>query len=173
MASLGHRLRLERALRSVSAKRNSVRVRNSSTASAALQRALKREAPLDVHPEVQHALANRRPVVALETALVTHGVPPPVNYELARRLESIVRAQGAVPATIGVVEGRIKVGLKDADLQRLSDTKANKNLTKVSRRDIGPILALRGDGGTTICSTLIFAHLAGIKVFATGGYVCI
>ena len=175
MASLGHRLRLERASRSVSAKRYSVRVRNSSTTSAALrlQRALKREAPLDVHPEVQQALANRRPVVALETALVTHGVPPPVNYELARRLESIVRAQGAVPATIGVVEGRIKVGLKDADLQRLSDTKANKNLTKVSRRDIGPILALRGDGGTTICSTLIFAHLAGIKVFATGGYVCI
>lgn len=165
MASLGQSLRLGRSFQA------SLLARHSSTSSTALSRALKREAPLDIHPEVQHALSARRPIVALETAIVTHGVAPPTNYELARKLESIVRAQGAVPATIGIVDGRVKVGLTDSDLQRLSDTSGNPKLVKVSRRDIGPILALRGDGGTTICSTLIFAHLVGIKVFATGGYV--
>lgn len=164
MACLSHKIRLGRG-----AKPSCLSVRHSSSTSTALTRALKRDAPLDIHPEVQHALTNRKPIVALETALVTHGVPPPTNYELARKLETIVRAQGAAPATIGIVDGRIRVGLNDSELQRLSDTSGNSKLVKVSRRDIGPILALRGDGGTTICSTLIFAHLAGIKVFATGG----
>ncbi|EJD04074.1 uncharacterized protein FOMMEDRAFT_133422 [Fomitiporia mediterranea MF3/22] len=124
---------------------------------------------LDIHPEVQHALSSRQPVVALETALVTNGISPPTNLEIARKLEGIIRKQGAVPATIGIVEGRVKVGLRDEELVRLADTEGNRKLVKVSRRDIGPIISERLDGGTTICATLIFAHLAGIRVFATGG----
>ncbi|THH11202.1 hypothetical protein EW145_g820 [Phellinidium pouzarii] len=147
------------------------RARSYATHSSALPRSLvqvlKRGAAIDVHPEVQDALAARRPVVALETALVTNGVAPPTNLEVARKLESIVRAQGAVPATIGIIDGRIKIGLQNIELERLADTERNKRI--VSRRDIGPALALRMDGGTTICSTLIFAHLSGIKVIATGG----
>lgn len=96
-----------------------------------LTRALRRSAALDIHPEVQDALAARRPVVALETALVTNGVAPPTNLAIARKLEGIVREQGAVPATIGIVDGRIKVGLQDAELVRLADTENNKRLVKV------------------------------------------
>lgn len=83
---------------------------------------LRREAAVDIHPEVRDALAAQRPVVALETALVTHGLPSPTNLEVAQKLEGIVRAHGAIPATIGIVEGRVKVGLKDEELQRLADT---------------------------------------------------
>ncbi|KAI5121288.1 hypothetical protein M0805_002331 [Coniferiporia weirii] len=151
------------------AKRTRPYVRHSSALADSLVHALKREAAIDVHPEVQDALAARRPVVALETALVTNGVAPPTNLKIARRLEAIVREQGAVPATIGIVDGRVKIGLRDFELERLADTDNNKGIVKVSRRDIGPAIALRRDGGTTICSTLIFAHLAGIKVIATGG----
>lgn len=141
--------------------------------SKALVDALKREAAIDIHPEVQEALSHQRPVVALETALVTNGVAPPTNLEIGRKLEATVREQGAVPATIGVIAGRVKIGLHDADLQRLADIEGNKSLVKISRRDIGPVLALEKDGGTTICATLIFAHMAGIRVFATGGFVVV
>ena len=119
---------------------------------------------MDVHPEVLDALASRRPVVALETALVTNGMEPPTNLEIGRKLESLVRENGAVPATIGIIGGRIKIGLKDAELQRLADVKNNKNVVKVSRRDIGAAVSLEKDGGTTICATLIFAAMAGVKV---------
>ncbi|CAK5280515.1 unnamed protein product [Mycena citricolor] len=128
-----------------------------------------RGAPIDVHPEVEDALATNKPVVALETALTTHGLPPPVNLDVTKALETCVRQSGAVPATIGVVGGRVKIGLRDADLERLADVTRQPRSVKISRRDIAPALALKADGGTTIAATTIFAAMAGIKIFATGG----
>lgn len=128
------------------------------------QSRFERHAPLDVHPEVQEALATNKPVVALETAVVTNGMPHPANLETARSLEDIVRSTGSIPATIGIIRGRVKIGLNASELERLGDTKSNTSVVKVSRRDIGPVLAMRRDGGTTCSSTLIFAALAGIKV---------
>ncbi|KAJ3883357.1 indigoidine synthase A-like protein [Lentinula edodes] len=124
---------------------------------------------LDVHPEVLDALASKKPVVALETTLVTHGFPYPTNYDLSNSLESIVRSTGAIPATIGIIEGRIKIGLEMAEVERLANPEKPGSVVKISRRDIAPAVALRSSGGTTISATLIFAALAGIKVFATGG----
>lgn len=126
---------------------------------------------LDVHPEVLDALASKKPVVALETTLVTHGFPYPTNYDLSNSLESIVRSTGAIPATIGIIEGRIKIGLEMAEVERLANPEKPGSVVKISRRDIAPAVALGSSGGTTISSTLIFAALAGIKVFATGGLV--
>ncbi|KAJ7125630.1 indigoidine synthase A-like protein [Mycena crocata] len=134
-----------------------------------LSTALHRGAPIDIHPEVEDALATGKPVVALETALTTHGLPPPINLHTTRDLEVVVRSTGAVPATIGVVAGRIKIGLESSDLERLANVHRTPRSVKISRRDIAPAIALKADGGTTICTTLIFAALAGIKVFATGG----
>ncbi|KAK0208059.1 indigoidine synthase A-like protein [Desarmillaria ectypa] len=128
-----------------------------------------RNAPLDIHPEVQEALATNKPVVALETTLVTHGVPYPTNYNLASDLEDIVRSTGSVPATIGIIGGRVKIGLERSELERLANRAKNPSVVKVSRRDIAPAIGAQMDGGTTCSTTLIFAALAGIKVFATGG----
>ncbi|KAK0198164.1 indigoidine synthase A-like protein [Armillaria mellea] len=128
-----------------------------------------RNAPLDIHPEIQEALATNKPVVALETTLVTHGFPYPTNYDLASDLEEIVRSTGSVPATIGIIGGRVKIGLEKSELERLADRAKNPSVVKVSRRDIAPTIGARMDGGTTCSATLIFAALAGIKVFATGG----
>ncbi|OBZ79738.1 Pseudouridine-5'-phosphate glycosidase [Grifola frondosa] len=114
--------------------------------SSTLSNVLRKEGPIDVHPEVQDALAHNRPVVALETTIVTHGMPFPVNLKTARSVESIVRKAGAIPATIGVVGGRVKIGLKPSELERLADVKNNPSVVKVSRRDIGPVVALKGDG---------------------------
>jgi len=124
---------------------------------------------VDIHPEVRDALATHKPVVALETTIVTHGMPQPVNLKTARSVESIVRNTGAVPATIGIIGGRVKIGLEPQELEYLADVRQNPSVVKVSRRDIGPVIALKKDGGTTCSATLIFAALAGIKVFATGG----
>jgi len=126
-----------------------------------------RRAPLDVHPEVEEALINRRAVVALETALVTHGLPYPSSLEVPLALEGIVRSTGAIPATIGIIDGRIKIGLKKDELARLAERRYKP--AKVSRRDIATAITTRSDGGTTCSATLVFAALAGIKVFATGG----
>ncbi|KAF7985334.1 hypothetical protein HWV62_6535 [Athelia sp. TMB] len=134
--------------------------------SFSLVESLRRNAPIDIHPEVADALANNKPVVALETALVTNGMPYPENLETARSEERIVRTTGSIPATIAVLGGRIKIGLEDAEVEHLATA---KSAVKVSRRDIGPVISQRMDGGTTISATLIFAALAGIKVFATGG----
>ncbi|KAJ6575060.1 Indigoidine synthase A like protein-domain-containing protein [Mycena capillaripes] len=134
-----------------------------------LSTALQKGAPIDVHPEVEHALATGTPVVALETALTTHGLPPPINLQVTKGLETVVRTTGCIPATIGIVAGRVKIGLQNSDLERLADVHRQPRSVKISRRDIAPALALKADGGTTICATLIFAALAGIKVFATGG----
>lgn len=117
-----------------------------------------------MHPEVQEALAHRKPVVALETAIVTHGMPFPTNLETARTVENIVRSNGAVPATVGLINGRVKIGLESSELDRLADPGNSKSVVKVSRRDIGAAMAMKKDGGTTCSGTMVFAELAGIKV---------
>ncbi|MBY6262978.1 pseudouridine-5'-phosphate glycosidase [Azospirillum sp. 412522] len=118
-------------------------------------------------PEIADALAAKRPVVALESTVISHGMPYPQNLETARALEAEVRAAGAVPATIAVMDGRIRVGLDDAALERLAT--AGPAARKLSRRDLPIALAAGGIGATTVAATMIGARLAGISVFATGG----
>jgi pseudouridine-5'-phosphate glycosidase/pseudouridine kinase len=123
--------------------------------------------PIDVHPEVEQALEERQPLVALETTIVTHGMPYPVNLETAKSVERHVRSAGVIPATIGVIGGRVKIGLETAQLEYLADDSRVNTSTgpvKLSRRDIAPAIASKKDGGTTCSATLIFAALAGIKV---------
>ncbi len=117
-------------------------------------------------PEVQRARRLRQPLVALETAVVTHGLPYPVNASLAADMEAEVRAHGAVPATVGVVRGKVCIGLEGSDLEHLA---ADKPMRKISRRDFGAAIARGESGGTTVAGTLLAAHRAGIRVFATGG----
>lgn len=119
-----------------------------------------------IHPDVSYALRGRMPVVALETAVLTHGLPRPENLKLSRALEEEVRAVGATPATIGLLDGRVHIGLTDAQLERLSEEQGAR---KISRRDFGIALAKKENGGTTVAGTLIAARLARIRVFATGG----
>lgn len=121
---------------------------------------------LHIKAEVTSALAAGRPVVALESTLISHGLAYPTNVEIARELEEIVRREGAVPATIAILDGRPRIGLEDVDLERLAQ---GTDIRKVSRRDIPVVIALRLDGATTVASTMYLAHLAGIQVFATGG----
>ncbi|THV07736.1 hypothetical protein K435DRAFT_959796 [Dendrothele bispora CBS 962.96] len=130
-----------------------------------IQKLLDRKAPVDIHPEVLDALQTKKPVVALETALVTHGFPSPENYALASSLEDIVRSAGSIPATIAIIGGRVKIGLNKNELERICQAPA----VKISRRDIGAAIASKANGGTTICGTTVFAAAVGIKVFATGG----
>jgi len=122
---------------------------------------------LDCHPEVQAALAAGAPVVALESTLIAHGMPWPHNLETGRRLEAEVRRHGAVPATIAVLGGRLKVGLSAAELEGLA--RGGARVAKASRRDLALLVATGADGATTVAATMIVAALAGIKVFATGG----
>ena len=143
-----------------------------------------KDAPLDIHPEVEDALSSGKPVVALETALVTHGLPYPSSLEVPLSLEAMVRSTGAIPATIGIIEGRVKVGLERYELERLAERKGKPS--KISRRDIAAAIATEADGGALCCScysgvnylnrklsgttcsaTLIFSALAGIKVDST------
>jgi pseudouridylate synthase len=119
-----------------------------------------------VADEVRAALDAGDPVVALESTIIAHGLPHPQNLELARELEALVRGQGAVPATIALAAGRIRVGVDEALLQRLA---GERNVAKVSRRDMAAVLAAGGLGATTVAGTMIAARLAGIEVFATGG----
>ena len=139
-------------------------VRTIRSLPSSLVSARARGAPIDVHPEVEQALVDNGPLVALETTIVTHGMPYPANLETARSVERQVRSAGAIPATIGVIEGRVKIGLEPAQLEYLADVRTNRGLMKLSRRDIAAALALEKDGGTTCSATLIFAALAGIKV---------
>ncbi|PWC50697.1 pseudouridine-5-phosphate glycosidase [Azospirillum sp. TSA6c] len=118
-------------------------------------------------PEIADALAMGRPVVALESTVISHGMPYPRNLETARALEAEVRAAGAVPATIAVMDGRIRIGLDDDALERLAT--AGHAARKLSRRDLPVALATRVMGATTVAATMIGARLAGIPVFATGG----
>jgi pseudouridine-5'-phosphate glycosidase len=121
---------------------------------------------LKVAPEIRRALAAKRPVVALESTIITHGMPYPENLETARSLESQVRAGGAVPATIAVIGGVICAGLSDQELEWLATA---KNVMKVSRNDLAYAIASKRIGATTVAATMICAHQAGIQVFATGG----
>ncbi len=121
---------------------------------------------LSAAPEVADALDAGRPVVALESTIIAHGMPYPRNLETARAVAAAVRAHGAVPATIAVLDGRIRVGLDDAALERLATA---PDIAKLSRRDLPVVLARGGDGATTVAATMICAHLAGIAVFVTGG----
>ncbi len=119
-----------------------------------------------IHPEVRDALAAGRPVVALESTVIAHGLPRPLNLDCARELEALVRANDATPATVAVLGGRLRIGLTDAELTHLATTDA---VAKLSRRDLATVMAQGGDGATTVAATLICARLAGIGVFATGG----
>ena len=122
-------------------------------------------APFDILPEVAQALAEGRPVVALESTIITHGMPYPQNVETARAVEAAIRAEGAVPATIAVLAGRIKVGLSEADLEAL----VAGEVVKASGRDLAVALVRGQSAGTTVSSTMLIAARAGIRVFATGG----
>ena len=121
---------------------------------------------LDIHPEVAAALAEGRAVVALESTIISHGMPFPQNVEMARGVEDVVRAHGAVPATIAVLGGRLKVGLTPDELHLLA---TDKGVDKISTRDLPVTVALGRHGATTVASTMRIAALAGIRVFATGG----
>lgn len=116
--------------------------------------------------EIQDALQAGQAVVALESTVIAHGLPYPTNLETARQMESIVREHGAVPATIAVLDGRLRVGLSDADLEHLATA---KGIRKTSRRDLPVVVARRADGATTVAATMTIAASAGIDVLATGG----
>jgi pseudouridylate synthase len=120
-----------------------------------------------VSDEVKAALAAGRPVVALESTILSHGLPPGRKRKVAGRLEAVVREAGAVPATIAVLDGQARVGLSSAQLERVCAP--DSGLVKLSRRDLGPATALGQDGATTVASTAAIAHAAGIGVFGTGG----
>ena len=122
---------------------------------------------LEISPEVQQALAAGKPVVALESTIISHGMPYPQNVETALNVERIIRENGAVPATIAIIGGKLKAGLSENEIEYLG--KKGYDVTKASRRDL-PVLIARGDdGATTVATTMIIAAMAGIRVFATGG----
>ncbi|MBL7814057.1 MAG: pseudouridine-5'-phosphate glycosidase [Saprospiraceae bacterium] len=122
---------------------------------------------LNIAPEVQAAILKNKPVVALESTIISHGMPYPQNVETALKVEAMVRQNGAVPATIGIIKGIMKAGLSVDDIEILG--KQGQNVTKVSRRDMPIILAKNQNGATTVASTMIIAQLSGIRIFATGG----
>ena len=122
---------------------------------------------LDIAPEVAEALKNSRPVVALESTIISHGMPYPKNVETAMLVEKTIRDNGAVPATIAVIGGRLKAGLSREEIEYLG--KAGRAVAKASRRDLAALVAAGKDGATTVTTTMIIAHMAGIDIFATGG----
>ena len=122
---------------------------------------------LDISPEVKAALDAGKPVVALESTIISHGMPYPTNVETALLVEQTIRENGAVPATIAIIGGRLKAGLTKDEIEHLG--KAGRGVAKASRRDLPAIVARGIDGATTVTTTMIIAHMAGIKIFATGG----
>ena len=122
---------------------------------------------LDIKPEVAQALAEGKPVVALESTIISHGMPYPQNVQTALNVERIVREHGAVPATIAVIGGRLKAGLTEEEIEYFG--KKGQDIAKASRRDLAVLCARGEDGATTVTTTMIIAHMAGIRVFATGG----
>ena len=122
---------------------------------------------LDIAPEVQQALAEGKPVVALESTIISHGMPYPKNMETALLVEQTIRENGAVPATIAIIGGRLKAGLSHEEIEHLG--KAGRSVAKASRRDLPALVARGVDGATTVATTMIIAHMAGINIFATGG----
>ena len=121
---------------------------------------------MDITDEIRQAVAEGKPVVALESTILSHGMPYPQNLEFAREVEKIIRAEGAVPATMAVIDGRLKAGLTEEELVRMCEA---KGVLKVSRRDLPIVVAKKLTGATTVATTMILADLAGIRVFATGG----
>jgi len=121
---------------------------------------------IDIKDELKDAIIKDKPVVALESTIISHGMPYPDNLETALSLEDIIRKEGAIPATIAIINGRIKIGLNREELEYLARA---ENIIKVSRRDLAIIIAKNGSGATTVAATMYCASLAGIKVFATGG----
>ncbi len=122
---------------------------------------------LDIHPEVAAAIAEGKPVVALESTIISHGMPYPQNVETALAVEKIIRDNGAVPATIAIIGGRLKAGLSPEEIEYFG--KKGTEIHKASRRDLAVLCARGEDGATTVTTTMIIAHMAGIRVFATGG----
>ncbi|MBQ1741963.1 MAG: pseudouridine-5'-phosphate glycosidase, partial [Oscillospiraceae bacterium] len=122
---------------------------------------------LDIAPEVEAALKAGKPVVALESTIISHGMPYPQNVETALNVEKILRENGAVPATIAVIGGRLKAGLTPEEIDYLGRT--GTKIAKASRRDLPALVARGVDGATTVATTMIIAHMAGIRIFATGG----
>lgn len=122
--------------------------------------------PLDIEPRVAEALARKRPVVALESTIITHGMPYPQNAAMAESVERIIEGEDATPATIAVIDGRLKVGLSAQEREGLAKV---SDAMKLSRADLAFALSQGRTGGTTVAATMIGAHLAGIEVFATGG----
>ncbi len=122
---------------------------------------------LDLSPEVAGARAGKRPIVALESTIITHGMPYPHNVETARSVEDAVRGAGAVPATIAVIGGRFRVGLNAEEIERLGQLTGG--VVKASRRDLAAVAARKGSAGTTVAATMFIAELAGLEIFATGG----
>ena len=121
---------------------------------------------MDYSEEVRDALTDGKPLVALESTIMTHGMPFPQNLETALSVESIIREESAVPATIAILKGRIKIGLEQEELKELAE---DSEAIKVSRRDLASALVRQQNGGTTVSATMICAHKAGIRVFVTGG----
>ena len=121
---------------------------------------------LDVHPEVENALNSKQPIVALESTIISHGMPYPENIETALMVEDTVRANNAIPATIAIIKGRLKVGLTKKEIEFLA---TNDEVRKISRRDIAIAVSQKLSGSTTVASTMIISNLAKIAVFATGG----
>ena len=122
---------------------------------------------LDVAPEVAAAVAAGKPVVALESTIISHGMPYPQNVETALKVEQIIRDNGAVPATIAILGGRLKAGLTPDEIEYLA--KKGQDVIKASRRDLAVLVARKADGATTVTTTMMIAHMAGIQIFATGG----
>ena len=122
---------------------------------------------MDFSPEVAEARAQKRPIVALESTIITHGMPYPRNVETAHMVEDAVRSFGAAPATIAVIDGRFRVGLERKEIESLGQLSGG--VVKASRRDLAPVVARRGSAGTTVAATMFVAELAGIEIFATGG----
>ena len=122
---------------------------------------------LDISPEVQKALADGKPVVALESTIISHGMPYPKNVETALNVERIIRENGAVPATIAIIGGRLKCGLTPEEIEYFG--KKGREIAKASRRDLAALCARGEDGATTVTTTMMIAHMAGVRFFATGG----
>jgi pseudouridine-5'-phosphate glycosidase len=122
---------------------------------------------LDLSPEVAEALSAKKPIVALESTIITHGMPYPRNVETARSVEEAAREMGAIPATIAVIDGRFRVGLDGQEIERLGELAGG--VVKASRRDLALVAARKGSAGTTVAATMFIASLAGLEVFATGG----
>ncbi len=122
---------------------------------------------LDIKPEVKEALAAGKPVVALESTIISHGMPYPQNVKTALEVERIIRENGAVPATVAIIGGRLKAGLTEDEIEYFG--KKGTAIAKASRRDLTMLCARGADGATTVTTTMMIAHMAGIRIFATGG----